>query len=287
MLGKKMLLNIENHVRQAKQGDKKALETVVAQIQDLIYGLALRMMAHPQDAEDESQEILIKIITHLGVFREECAFSSWVYRIACNHLLTALKNKNRLRQVNFESLENALSHNPDTGFVSDGFLNPEKKMLLEEVRVGCMQGLLSCLDADTRAAYILGDLFEVSGSEGAYILDISPQAFRKRVSRGRKRIQKFMIKNCGLVNKNNPCRCERHLLKNMEKVISDNSAPAGMGMNPMDTNTSRAMDKLEELSELQRVTFLFRTYPRQEPSYSFVDTVKKLIHSGEYGIFME
>jgi RNA polymerase sigma factor (sigma-70 family) len=83
-----MASNLEHHVSQAKNGNKRALETVVRRIQDKIYGLSLRMLGNPEDAEDETQEILIKIITHLSGFREESAFSSWVYRIACNHLLT-------------------------------------------------------------------------------------------------------------------------------------------------------------------------------------------------------
>jgi len=85
-----MASNLEHYASQAKNGNRRALETVVRRIQDKIYGLSLRMLGKPEDAEDETQEILIKIITHLSDFREESAFSSWVYRIACNHLLTTI-----------------------------------------------------------------------------------------------------------------------------------------------------------------------------------------------------
>jgi DNA-directed RNA polymerase specialized sigma24 family protein len=80
-----MTSNLEHYVKQAKSGDRQALETLVCSIQDKIYGLALRILNDPQD---EAQEILIKVITHLSDFLEESAFSSWVYRVACNHLLT-------------------------------------------------------------------------------------------------------------------------------------------------------------------------------------------------------
>jgi RNA polymerase sigma factor (sigma-70 family) len=73
-----MASNLEYHVRQAKDGNKRALETVIESIQDKIYGLALRMLGNDEDAEDESQEILIKVITHLSEFREESAFSGLV-----------------------------------------------------------------------------------------------------------------------------------------------------------------------------------------------------------------
>ena len=81
--------DLERLVEAAKEGDKKALETLILKIQDKIYGLALRMLYNPSDAEDASQEILLKIITHLGTFRGESAFTTWMYRVAVNHLLTS------------------------------------------------------------------------------------------------------------------------------------------------------------------------------------------------------
>ena len=95
--------NLEQYVRRAKNGNLQALEEVVCGIQKKIYGLALRMLGHQEDAEDEMQEILIKVITHLSDFREESAFSSWVYRIACNHLLTVRKKKGRTHEFNLRS----------------------------------------------------------------------------------------------------------------------------------------------------------------------------------------
>lgn len=63
------------------------------------------MLGNPDDAEDETQEILLKVITHLSSYREESAFSSWVYRIACNHLLTERKRKNEHMGMTFDLLE--------------------------------------------------------------------------------------------------------------------------------------------------------------------------------------
>jgi len=69
--------------------------------------------------------------------------------------------------------------------------------------------MLLCLDRPYRITYILGEVFDVTSRQGAYILDISPAAYRKRLSRARERIQTFMLKNCGLVNPDNPCHCDR------------------------------------------------------------------------------
>lgn len=56
-MGKQMGSNLKHYVRQAKNWDRHALETVASRIQDKIYGLALRMLGHQEDAEDEAQEI--------------------------------------------------------------------------------------------------------------------------------------------------------------------------------------------------------------------------------------
>lgn len=185
--------NLEQYVRQAKNGNLQALEEVVCGIQEKIYGLALRMLGHQEDAEDETQEILIKVITHLSDFREESAFSSWVYRIACNHLLTARKKRSECMGLTFDLLEESLSdgiENKEPLTVS----GPERDVLLEETRLGCMQGALICLTREVRIAVILGEQYGVTSKEGAFILDITPELFRKRLSRGRKSLQNLCIK---------------------------------------------------------------------------------------------
>ena len=98
-------LSIEDLVSKAKQGDKQALDGLVRAIQDRVYGLAIRMLCHPADAEDATQEILVKIVTHLSDFRQESAFTTWVYRIASNHLLTMSKRRAERREITFEECE--------------------------------------------------------------------------------------------------------------------------------------------------------------------------------------
>ncbi len=70
--------DIEKQVELAVIGEKKALENLVKYIQDRVYKLALRMLAHPEDAEDAAQEILIKVIPHLCSFRKESKFMALV-----------------------------------------------------------------------------------------------------------------------------------------------------------------------------------------------------------------
>ncbi len=73
-------------IEKAVAGDKKSLETVLSSVQELVFNLSLRMLGTFPDAEDASQDILIKVMTHLSSYKGESAFSTWVFRIAANHL---------------------------------------------------------------------------------------------------------------------------------------------------------------------------------------------------------
>ena len=74
-------------VAEANSGSKAALETIVGYAQGYVYNLALRMLQLPMDADDATQEIMIKLISNLNQFRGESQFSTWIYLVASNHLL--------------------------------------------------------------------------------------------------------------------------------------------------------------------------------------------------------
>jgi RNA polymerase sigma factor (sigma-70 family) len=86
-------------ITQALHGDATAIERLLMNLQPRIYRLAVRMLWHPEDARDATQEILIRIVSNLSSFRGESAFSTWSYRIAANYLMTA--RKSRLEQQNY------------------------------------------------------------------------------------------------------------------------------------------------------------------------------------------
>ena len=80
---------LEELVARARGGDAAALESVVAAVEKDVRRLALRFLWNPQDAEDAAQEILVRIVTGLEGFRGDSSFRTWVYRVACNALLSA------------------------------------------------------------------------------------------------------------------------------------------------------------------------------------------------------
>ena len=101
----------ELRVRMARDGDRESLEWLVRRHSPWIYNIALRMLCHPDDAQDASQEILVKVITRLSTFEGRSSFRTWLYRIAFNHLLT-MKRLRRERWT-FEAYGRVIEELPE------------------------------------------------------------------------------------------------------------------------------------------------------------------------------
>lgn len=196
-------------VRAARQGQREALDELVRRHQGFVYNLALRMVWEPHEAEDLSQEILVKMVTALSSYRGESAFRTWAYRIAVNHLLDARRGKVEQIITGFDCYGRALDATPDEDVPDDRALSPEEAVLAEEVKVGCTTGMLLCLDRQQRLAFVLGDILEVSDVDGAAVLGTTRANFRQRLSRARRQLHAFMARKCGLADPANPCRCAR------------------------------------------------------------------------------
>ena len=253
-------------VTRAREGDAKALEDVVLAIQGRVHSLALHMLWHPEDARDATQEILIRVVTHLGTFRGESSFRTWVGRVACNHLRT-------MRRARMERME--LTFDVFAEDLADGLAEPgdaaHDALLLEEVKVGCTLGMLLCLNRDLRLAYILGDIFELDGVEAAAVLEISAAAFRQRLSRARSAIVEFTREHCGLTNPENACRCSRRVRRARELGRIDPDRLLFARDEQRARRFPQVLEEIRALDQSRRAVALYRSHgAQQENVASFV-----------------
>ena len=158
-------------IEQATAGDRAALETVLAGVQDLVFNLSLRMLGTFHDAEDASQDILLKIMTHLSSFKGESAFTTWVFRIAVNHLKDYRKYMFAQFPLSFEYYGNDI-RSGKVQDVPDLTQNVEKAILAEELKLSCTNVMLQCLDPESRCIFILGTMFHVDSRIAGDILGI-------------------------------------------------------------------------------------------------------------------
>ena len=196
-------------VQLAKEGRRDALEELVVRHQAWIYNLALRMVHRPADAEDATQEILLKLLTRLSTFDGRSSLRTWLYRVAINHLLNMKRGRAESRNLTFAQYERNLDDTPDAELPDPQAVPADVHLLIAEARIGCTLGMLLCLDRGQRMVFVLGSIFGVSDAVGSELLELSRDNFRQRLSRARRDLQNFMQNKCGLVNTSNPCRCAK------------------------------------------------------------------------------
>lgn len=201
--------NEQDLIQAAIQGDSAALEELLLSVRDQIFTLALRMLGSVADAEDAVSEILIKVMCNLSAFRQESAFSTWVYRIAVNTLLTTRKSMFANQPLSFE----IMGQDIEAGYIEAAQKDTcgvEHEILADELKLSCTNVMLQCLKPEDRCIFILGTMFKLDSQNAADILNISAENYRQRLSRSRKKVGGFLKQYCGLVNKDS-CSCQKRL----------------------------------------------------------------------------
>jgi RNA polymerase sigma factor (sigma-70 family) len=268
-------------VARAQAGDRPALEALVGRHQAWIYNIAVRMLGHPQDAEDATQEILIKALTRLSSFEGRSRFRTWLYRIAVNHVLNMKRGRLEPEALTFDCYAHGLDTTPDLELTDGSTAAADVRLLVDEARLGCTSGMLLCLQREQRLVYILGAIFGVSDVVGAELLDTTRDNFRQRLARARRDLHNFMNDKCGLVDPANPCRCAKktrgfiqggyvdphHLLFARERVLHVRQV------------VRAAADALTTLDD--RCADIFREHPFHE-SPDLVPALRRLLASPEF-----
>jgi hypothetical protein len=136
--------------------------------------------------------------------------------------------------------------------------------------------MLLCLDRPHRLAYILGEVLELTGDEGAAILEIEPAAFRKRLSRARDEMEAFLAGRCGLANPGNACRCAKLL-------------PVALAAGIVDANRLRyrplpvrqADQLLIGIERARTAAEVFRSLATYGSPENFVTLVRAVLHQND------
>lgn len=196
-------------VEQAMNGVRAALEKLVLRHQAWIYNIAVRMVFHPQDAEEVTQEVLVKVITKLSSFRGESKFRTWLYRVVANHVLNMKRRRAETQVATFAAYGAAIERTPDLDLPDRKSVPVDLPVLVEEAKNGCTMGMLLCLDRTQRLIFTLGEILGANDSVGGEVLEMTSDNFRQCLARARRDLHSFMNNQCGLVNKSNPCRCAK------------------------------------------------------------------------------
>lgn len=163
-------------------GDRDAFSSLLQRHQRRILNFIYRMVGERGFAEDLTQEVFLKAYEALPRFRGEAAFGTWLFRIAHNHCLNALRRKGR------EIAVTALAKEPSNGNPLAQLPDPsapvDERMEQRELHV-VVQAKLAELTPEHRAVLVLRDIQGLSYDEIASALNLEGGTVRSRIHRAR------------------------------------------------------------------------------------------------------
>jgi len=169
-------IDINTFIAHAIDGDSTALSQILNEVNFFVFNLFLRMLGAIADAEDASQDILIKIIANLSSFKMNSKFETWDYRIASNYLVDYKKSMFAQYPLDFSYYDNDIKFKSDES-IEHVFEKIESEQLANELKLSCTNVMLQCLTPVNRCIFILGTMFEMNSQLASEILDMTPQNY--------------------------------------------------------------------------------------------------------------
>ena len=168
-------------VGRAVCGDRGAFESLVRRHERRVFRVGLAMLGNAEDAEETMQDTFVKAYRHLGQFRRESKFTTWLTRIAINEAL-----QKRQGRRDFVSLDD--SRGVDELFMprrtESWRADPEKLYGKQELRQ-IVEAVIRELPAIYREAFVLRDIEEMTAEEAAEVIGITVGALKSRLLRAR------------------------------------------------------------------------------------------------------
>ncbi len=148
-------------IQKVREGDRNSFKGLYDLYKDRVFSTAIRILGNVQDAEDAAQEIFIRIFRTIKTFREDAAFSAWVYKIAVNTCINHLKKRKRCDAGELpDSIPDETSGETDTD-------RPKTIHVLLERQI-------ARLPEKCRTVFILHEIEGFNHEEIAEIMGISP-----------------------------------------------------------------------------------------------------------------
>ena len=179
-------------VHASKSGDLAAFEKLVKRYDRKLFRIAQHLTHNREDAEDVVQEAFLKAFLHLGQFREDAKFSTWLTRIAMNQSLMMLRKRRPTREVSIDNDFQSDDGNLPID-VADWAPNPEELYRAAQLRE-ILGNTLEELGPGLRVVFVLRDIEGFSLEETAEVLELSVPAVKARSFRARLQLRERLSK---------------------------------------------------------------------------------------------
>ena len=176
-------------IARLRAGDEEAVKELAERYSHRIYQMALRHMKNPEDAEEVTQDVLMKVYRKIDRFRGDAALSSWIYRITFNTAMSRLRTRKAekaaqqeragIRQEHDEASERPAPRHP-----ADWSRMPDEELLRAQLRQAVAAALYE-LPEIYRVPVVLRDIEGLSTEEASHRLHVKDQTLKSRLHRGR------------------------------------------------------------------------------------------------------
>ena len=180
-------------IRRAKKGDGEAFCRLMETYSGAIFNVGYKMLGNREDANDMSQETMIKIYRNLERFRGDSAFSTWVYRITVNSCRDYLRSAYRRRECVFSGFGEDEEERPEFE-VADYSWQPEQLCIAGEEEK-YLHALIDGLKPQFRLVVVLRELNGLSYQEIAAASDISVGTVKSRLNRARAAMREQILRD--------------------------------------------------------------------------------------------
>jgi RNA polymerase sigma-70 factor, ECF subfamily len=156
-------------VRRFQSGDTQAFAVLMERHERRVYNIAYRMLGTQEDAYDATQDTFLSCFRHLGSFRGDSAFSTWIHRIAVNACFDVLRKRTLTVALEEQTIEpvSAPDHADQTALATD------------------VERALARVPVEFRAALVLHEVLDLPLEVIADLLDVPVGTVKSRLHRGR------------------------------------------------------------------------------------------------------
>jgi RNA polymerase sigma-70 factor (ECF subfamily) len=182
-------------IRRLQTGDEEAVRELADRYRHRIFQMALRHMKNREDAEEVTQDVLLKVYRKIDKFRGDAALSSWIYRITFNTAMSRLRTHRAERAADaerdrtFSARNEAMGEAPKPRQPADWSRMPDEELLRRQLREAVADALPR-LPEIYRVPVVLRDIEGLSTEEASTRLHVKDQTLKSRLHRGRVMLRK-------------------------------------------------------------------------------------------------
>src|SRR5262245_58497507 len=184
-------------IARLQAGDERALQELADRYGARIFQLAIRHMKNREDAEEVTQDVLMKVFRKIGAFRGDSALSSWIYRITFNTAMSRLRTNRLARQAAEERDRADAAAESREGTSAprhpvDWSHMPDDELLRAQLRT-TVAAAIAELPEIYRIPVMLRDIQGLSTEEASTRLHVKDQTLKSRLHRGRLMLRRRLV----------------------------------------------------------------------------------------------